>query len=154
MVNPRIIRHCLAALFLVPPLCLCGCLGPDIVMSAGLSLAESGSSTFNKGSQEAVYARPFEDLVSATREMVAEFGLRIVSDSSTEGYLYLSVRDLTDSQIMLRIRRRAPRLTSISIRVGLLGDEPMSAVLMKSIDKRLAHLETLEQQARDRAPVP
>ncbi len=131
--------HALAPRALViVALCLAagGCTVPAI--TGALQVAQYGTSTFTKGSLETYYQNTVDEVVIAVRKMVNDLGLRPVSDHPKDDFLYLKVMDEAGQDIYIRIKRRARMLTSISIRVGLLGDETYSTALMREVTEQLA----------------
>jgi|GEM_PF-2514818 hypothetical protein len=121
----------------VAVLCLScgGCTLP--ALTGALQVAEYGTSTFNKGALETYYQNSLDEAVIAVRTMVNELGLRPISDSPKDDFLYLKVMDEAGQEIFIRVKRRARMLTSVSIRVGLLGDEPYSTALMREVTELL-----------------
>jgi hypothetical protein len=119
-------------------LCLTGvgCTVP--ALTGALQVAEYGTSTFTKGSLETYYQNTVDEVVIAVRAMVNDLGLRPVSDHPKDDFLYLKVMDEAGQDIYIRVKRRARMLTSISIRVGLLGDETYSTALMREVTEQLA----------------
>jgi hypothetical protein len=114
-----------------------GCSAP--VITGVATLAEYGSSTFNSGALETYYPNRFEDTVVAVRRTISELGLRPVSDVPDDdwNFVYIKTVDETDEEIWFRIRRRGQLLTRVSIRVGLLGDEPYANALSKHVTSLL-----------------
>lgn len=119
-------------------LCLAcgGCTLP--ALTGALQVAEYGTSTFNKGALETYYQNSLDEVIIAVRTMVNELGLRPVSDSPQDDFLYLKLVDEAGQEMFIRVKRRARMLTSVSIRVGLLGDEPYSTALMREVTELLA----------------
>ena len=128
---PRVKRSTLPLLLL--PCLLAGCTVP--VITGAIEIAQYGTSTFNKGSLETYFPNTVDECVIAARTMVSQLGLRPITDvpRDEDGFLYLKVRDEANEDIFIRVRRRADVLTMVSVRVGVLGDEPYSNALMRHI---------------------
>ena len=119
-------------------LCLAGggCTAP--VLTGALQVAQYGTSTFNKGALETYYQNTVDEVVIAVRKTINDLGLRPISDHPKDDFLYLKVMDEAGQDIYIRVKRRARMLTSMSIRVGLLGDETYSNALMREVTEQLA----------------
>ncbi|HYE62511.1 MAG TPA: DUF3568 family protein [Phycisphaerales bacterium] len=128
MPRPAPLLAAAAILTLLP-----GCTAP--VITGVAAVAEYGTSTFNSGALETYYPNRFYDTVVAVRTAISQLGLRPISDVPDEGnaFVYIKAVDETDAEIWFRIRRRGEMLTMVSIRVGLLGDEPYATALSKHI---------------------
>jgi hypothetical protein len=110
-----------------------GCTAPLITGVA--AVAEYGNSTFNSGALETYYPNQFEHTVIAVRKTIADLGLRPISDvpDDTANFVYIKAVDETGEEIFFRVRRRGQMLTRVSIRVGVLGDEPYANALSRHI---------------------
>jgi hypothetical protein len=130
MQRPALVILCLAA-------ALPGCTAP--VITGVAAVAEYGTSTFNSGALETYYPNRYFDTVVAVRRAIAELGLRPISDVPTdeENFTYIKCVDETDTEIWFRVRRRGVLLTTVSIRVDLLGNEPYATALAKHVTSLL-----------------
>lgn len=128
----------MAAAAVVAMLGCAGCASPAMVVApAAVDFATLGTSAYTSGSMRAAYARPFDEVVVATRSMVSELELKILRERESDGALYISAEDLTEVSYTIRVERRTPQITRVSIRIGWLGDQPLSTLLMDYIDSRL-----------------
>ncbi len=127
---PFLVLACALAIAAAP-----GCTAP--IVSGALQVAQFGTSTFAHGALETVFPAEQHQVVTAVRNMVFDLELRPVSDSPRDGFLYLKAVDESGDVITIRVTRHTRRLTSIRIRVGVLGDEAYSTALMRIITDQL-----------------
>lgn len=129
-------RSCARAVLLLP-LVLCGCVGPDIVATAGFSAAQAGVSEFKKGSLRTAWEVELETLFPVAHSALRRLGYTIEGERVKGKEWFLASREIDGTAIEIYMRRSSPKVTSISIRVGLFGDQPLSRLIADTIDREL-----------------
>jgi hypothetical protein len=137
----------LSLMMLVVP--LCGCAAP--ALTGALQVAQFGTTAFTSGTLEAVYPQSFDDTVEAARMMIAELQLSVSVDRPQKGFLYIEADDLAGSSIFFRVKRRTEKITGVSVRVGMLGDQPYSTMIMAQLEK---HFQTVPELPQPITPAP
>ncbi|GMV26373.1 MAG: hypothetical protein AMXMBFR58_24040 [Phycisphaerae bacterium] len=111
-----------------------GCAPPVMFANAGMSLAEVGTTAFIEG--ELRYARRVSlDVAAAAYEAALDrLGFPIRQRSSKPGYIYLSADQENGEEIQVRLTRNSNVVTSIRIRIGLLGDQAIARLIMEEAE--------------------
>ena len=73
----------------------------------------------------------------ACREALASFQLPIEYDEGSEKEGTITAREMGGRLLELRIRPVSPVVTSLRIKVGNFGDQPLSRLLLEDITGRL-----------------
>ncbi|MEE9404133.1 MAG: DUF3568 family protein [Algisphaera sp.] len=110
-----------------------GC-GADLaVLGAAASAASTGSSVYKRGKLNASWMADVEQVVTAAERAAAELGLELLSSvgDSQEGVWTVTARDMSDTKFMVRVERKAERLTEFQIDIGWFGQEPTARLLLK-----------------------
>lgn len=109
---------------------------PAPVLNAGVNMAAS-EGAFYAGSMQATYAFPMEALVAATVDAgeTLEYTVKRHSSSASSETYYLVPR--RGDAIRVIVVRHTPIVTTIRVRVGLLGDLSLSRFVLGEIEKRL-----------------
>ncbi len=135
--------------FLLAPLAalVAGCVPvPSPLVSAGFGVAQAGTSAFLQGELQTAIRRPFEDVLAATRKAVGPDGLRFKpeSDQAQLGRGVITVREVPaadgsgeDRLIEIVIERSSEVVTIVRVRVGFIGDQTMSRLVMDEIVDKL-----------------
>lgn len=134
-----------------------GCVpAPSPLVSAGIGVAQAGTSAFLQGELQTAIRRPFEEVLAASREAVGERGLRFKpeTDRASLGSATIGVREVPaadgtgeDRLIEIEIERSSEIVTIVRVRVGFMGDQTMSRLVMDEIVDKLG-------LARDAVPSP
>jgi Protein of unknown function (DUF3568) len=112
-----------------------GCAPPLLFANAGVSLAEAGTSMFMEGELRAAWRRPLEVMEQGVAEAMNTLGYRIESRTERENYIYIRGVEIDGTEIEVRLRRSSEIVTSISIRVGLLGDQAVSRLILEEAER-------------------
>lgn len=117
---------------------LCSCAAPPIVVAtAGASIAQIGGTAYANGVLESAFESLFDDLVCASERVITSSGLLVRRTRPRNGYKYIETVDKTNTTIVFRIERRTPRIAVVRIRVGTFGNQPLSTLFMRMIEKEL-----------------
>lgn len=117
---------------------LAGCAPvPEPFISAGITVAQAGTAAFLGGEMQASLRHSIRDVHVACREALASLQLPIEYDELSEKEGTITARELGGRLIELRIRPVSPVVTSLRIKVGTFGDQPLSRLMLDDITNRL-----------------
>jgi hypothetical protein len=123
-----------AAAVLLLTFALSGCAAPILVSAtSALQVAQYGATTFSGGSLDTVYAQPFDKTQQVVRAVADELAFKVLFDHPADGFLYIDLQDLDGEEVHIRVKKHTAAITSVSIRVGFLGDHPYSNAIMARI---------------------
>ncbi len=115
----------------------CGCAPPVLFADAGLSLAEAGTSAFIEGELRSGVKRPLADVRAAIIEALAALDFPVDYTNDQDGYACVIAKQNSGDDISIRLRRRSSVVTTIQIRVGMLGDQAIARLIMEEADRVL-----------------
>jgi hypothetical protein len=117
--------------------CASGCLAPAMVASAGLSVAQTGATSWLEGDLVGTYNEMYPDLVWACDGAAEQLALTIRTRRLDPEVFFLYLEDDRGVDVDIQVNRRTARLCQIKIRVGVWGNKPLSALLMYTIERHL-----------------
>ncbi len=116
---------------------LASCADPIIVVTAGTSVLQAGSSAFVNGEMVAAIPKPlttvYDAADSALRELQFNMGQQKLGDFN--GYLYAT--ETQRRRIEITLEKKSPVVTKVNIRVGFFGDQAMSRLIMGTLQSKL-----------------
>jgi hypothetical protein len=119
-------------------LCASGCLTPfDFAANAGLGIAQAGTSSFIQGTLQSAVDRPMEQVFEAAKRALAKLGYESTREDISEFYAQLQSNQSDGSTIVIKLKKSSPKVTGVSIRVGLWGDNAVSRLIFIEIEKEL-----------------
>lgn len=126
---PFSISRCLFLMLLLPHLSGCG-----VLILGG---AAAGTVGYVSGDLEAAVEGTFHQVVKATDQAVAEHDFRVLSkDGGNHAVTYI-LKTPQNDKVELKITYATRNLTTVMIRVGVFGDEPLSRRILNEIESRL-----------------
>ncbi len=116
-----------------------GCAAPVLLMSAGagLNLASLGTVAYIRGELQAAWRVPLEQTHAATLAALGTLELPPTVDKFKSKSAYIAMEDATGREISIRLEAISPAVTKIMIRVGFLGDQAVSTLILRQIDHEL-----------------
>lgn len=135
---PRI----LLALAVLAALMGSGCAAPVLIpagMSAleagtmGLGALQAGTAAYSRRKLVSTEAASLEDTAAACERAMESLAFRLEKTAEQDNSTYIRGREVSDRAVQVRLTRRTPRVTEISIQVGLLGDQTMSLLVLNAI---------------------
>lgn len=140
-----------AALLVLCVLWSGGCAGA-LLVPAGMSALEAGSMGFGAlQNGSAVWSRramvshepcTLEDAITAAHSAMEKLaflrGVTVVEGREARA----SYRDMKDTEVVITMESRTPRVTRVAIRIGFWGNQTMSLLLLNAIKIELAADET------------
>ena len=119
-------------------LCATGCLTPfDFAANAGLGIAQAGTSSFIQGTLQSAIDRPMEQVFEASKSALAKLGYESTREDIREFYAELQSNQSDGSTIVIKLKKSSPKVTGVSIRVGIWGDNAVSRLIFLEIEKEL-----------------
>jgi hypothetical protein len=125
----RALRAAAAALLLT----LAGCAAPAIVVSAGLGVAQIGSAVYNNGKLSAAWKRPLPEVRDAAERALGQLGYGIANSTESPSGAEIIAREQDGRTISVTLERSSPEVTLVRIRIGYLGDQPLSRLILEEI---------------------
>ncbi len=112
-----------------------GC-APTVVATAGFGALQAGTAAFINGELEAAQVAPLAAVRKATEEALAELQFEVVSQRHSETSASFHARETHGRSITIELRAKSPVVTKANIRVGLMGDQVMSRLILGEIQAR------------------
>lgn len=119
-------------LLLLFPLCGAMLASGCIAVLAGAAGA-AGGIVYVKGQLETYEPKPFAEVATAIREMVAGESFGDTSMTIGEDSFSLRGKDMDDTSIWIRAERKDEAVTRLRIRHGVVGDEAEARRLLEAI---------------------
>ena len=123
-----------AALALAAAAATSGCF---LVAVGAAGAAGAGTVAYVRGELDATLDSPYEAVVGAANDSLGQLQFAKVSESKDAFTADLLARTAEDTKIELKIVRKADRLTSVAIRIGVFGDEAKSRAILDQIKTNL-----------------
>ncbi|MGF1483643.1 MAG: DUF3568 family protein [Opitutales bacterium] len=112
-------------------LSLAGCLA---VAAGGVA---AGTVAYVRGDNEAVLDASLEQVRSATREALEALELLIISTEADGTVAVVTARNSQDDKIRVSMKAETDKMTRISVRFGIFGDEAQSNRILLKIQEAL-----------------
>lgn len=130
-----------------------GCASPMLLAGAGVDAALFGAQVFINGTLESAHIAPLHEVTAATLQTFED--LKFTKVKSTINDRVASIRTMDDSgrTIKVELQRRSESVTRIDIRVGALGDQSMSQLILSCIQSRLPSMPGNSSPVRPSTPL-
>jgi len=125
---PRLIALALLSAF---ALTASGCLAAAAAAGAG------GTVAYMRGDLEATVQAGPRDVAAAAETALNEMGINVLSSSSDDTGGTITARNAQDKKITIEINRLNESASTISIRVGMFGDEALSRAIYERVKASL-----------------
>ncbi len=93
----------------------------------------AGGIVYTKGQLESYEPKPFAEVATAIREMVADESFGDTSMTIGENSFSLRGKDMDDTSVWIRAERKDEAVTRLRIRHGVVGDEAEARRLLEAI---------------------
>jgi hypothetical protein len=114
---------------------LSGCTG--LLVGGAAAGAGAGTVMYVQGDLEATLEQPRSEVVEASRQAIADMGLRITDEKETdEDWIFECVRN-DGKSVAVKVRELTPAMSRVYIRVGTFGDEAYSWRLLEKTQENL-----------------
>ena len=110
-----------------------GCGVELAVLGAAASAASTGSAVFKRGKLNASWMARFERVVAAAELATHDLGLTLLSSAgdSERGRWTVTAENDEQEKFIVRVTRKAPRLTEFQVDVGWFASEPTARLLLR-----------------------
>lgn len=134
----------LGLLFAAPPLVLTGCAPPMILASAGFQALSSGTAVYINGELEVAYRVPLEDVWVATQAAFEDMQFTVTdARRRTEVKALLFAEELSGRETTVTVVASTPVVTQVTVRVGFVGDQSLSRLIVDRIEAKMSQNEAL-----------
>ncbi len=127
----------LAMLACAALLSACAAVPGPMLANAGVNMATNSGGSFISGSMENTFVLPLDPVQAAVRETAEDLRYQFIVHSTSRTSRTFYLRPERGESFRVRIIQHTPTVTTISVRVGLLGDQNLSRFLMAEIERRL-----------------
>lgn len=131
MTRPIPAIHFKLVLLLYAAWSLAGC---GVVLIGG---AAAGTVGYMSGELTATLDSAYEQVVAATNRAIAENSIVEVTKTPEKYQVSYVLKTPQGDKVQLHVAYATKKLTDVSIRVGLFGDEPLSRHILNEIESRL-----------------
>lgn len=116
--------------------------GPALALTTGcLAVAAgagaAGAVAYVRGELTTTLEASLDHTVKATNDAVQQLQFAKISESKDALQAYITVRNAADKKIKFSIERTSDKLTKLTIRVGVFGDEAQSMTILDKIKANL-----------------
>ncbi len=122
-----------AALFLSPA----ACTAPIYVITAGLAVAQVGTTAYANGELQTSVFVDFDAAVASAHAAIDSLDLKPTTTRIEGRSAVISASDLGNRSITIDISKRSSRVCKIDIRVGFWGDQSMSRLVLAQMQTYL-----------------
>ena len=96
-----------------------------------------GAVLYSESDVEAVIHAQPPAVVAAAESALGEMDVVILGQSSSELDGVLTARTAQDKKVTIKVKRQTDKTSTVSIRVGTFGNEPLSRNILDRMKKRL-----------------
>jgi hypothetical protein len=114
------------------------CTAPVYVITAGLAVAQVGTTAYANGELQTSLIVDFDAANDAAAEAQAALDLEPSARRVEGRRATISSRDLGQRSVTVEVVKRTNKVCKINIRVGFWGDQSMSRLLLSQMQKELA----------------
>jgi hypothetical protein len=118
-------------------------------IAVGASVAESQATSFINGSLRAARFVTLEQSVAAAQHAMNDLHLDIRSERIDEHDAYIRGRAEPGPEVKVTMTFKSPMMTRIDVRVGFMGDQTVSRLVLSRIDAHLEHIQIHQSDLSD-----
>ena len=111
--------------------------GCALLVVGGVAAAGAGGYAYVKGEVKSTQPVPMDQAWKATLAAVKELQFPVISQAKDALSAEVTVRNASDTKIVIKVTKLYENSTEISIRVGTFGDESLSRQILQQIQKHL-----------------
>lgn len=116
-----------------------GCGAPLLLAGASLNAVGLSAVAYVNGEIQAAEVAKFDRVVAATQRSLARLEFKVKRVSTEENGTFIEAEEIGGRTVSIAILRKTPAVTKITIRFSVLGDQPMSRLLIAVIQDELEH---------------
>jgi hypothetical protein len=114
-----------------------GCTAPVLLATAGVSAVEATAGAYVNGRFVVAERATLDAVHTATVDALRDLQFEITRQDMDDDEIEVVARTLDHSTVTVIIERKTQIVTKISVRVGALGDQSLSQLIMSNIQQRL-----------------
>lgn len=126
-------------------LALAGCAAPITIVSAGLGVAQAGTAAFTEGKLSTAWEATLCETHDAARAALQSLEYGNIQGELHERNAWVNGREMEGRLIEITLVSSSANVTSIRIRVGFWGDQPISRIILDQMREEF-------EKAQGRAP--
>lgn len=107
-----------------------------VALAAGAAVG-AGTVAYLRGQLEAGLGNSYDDVVRATDRALDSLRFSQRTESRDDLASVFEARTADDKKVVVRVVRSGDRLTTVKIRVGIVGNESISQIILERIKERL-----------------
>jgi len=121
---------------------LCGvlpasCTAPIVVVTAGTSVLQAGSSAYINGQLESAIPKPIAVVFDAADASLRQLQFTMGQQALGEFNAYLYALETQRRRISITIEKKSPAVCKVNIRVGVFGDQAISRLILATLQSKL-----------------
>jgi hypothetical protein len=106
---------------------------PEPFLSVGLTVAQAGTAAFRQGELSAALRHSFNDLHHAALIALEHLRIPLETADLDDRRSVITAREAGGALIEINVAPVSPVVSTLSIKVGLFGDQPLSRLLLDEI---------------------
>lgn len=115
-----------------------GCTGVELpALSAGASVAQSGSAFYQRGKAQLFELATFQNAVEASRRTAGAMALHELSSDERPGYAKLRYEDERGLTMTVTVDRRTATVTRLEASVGTFGNQALVTLFLARVRQAL-----------------
>jgi hypothetical protein len=118
-----------------------GCASTAVIAAAGVTagfgLAQGQAESFITGELKAARLVPMDAVLRATIMAMDEMQLHIIEQRTSDHDAYVMAKAQVGPEFKVKLKAKSPMVTKISIRIGIMGDQAVSRLVLTRIDVKL-----------------
>jgi hypothetical protein len=113
-----------------------GCAAPVVIASAGTSALQAGTSAYINGELDSAQIAPMATVYAAALDALSDLQFPLSSSRMISSRAGINAQEVNGRSIRIELTAKSPVVTKINIRVGLVGDQAVSRLLLAEIQAR------------------
>lgn len=114
-----------------------GCAAPALLVTAGFSAAREGTSAWNRGELAAAELATLDEVRLAVLAAMERLRFEVATDRLRENTVFIRATALHSTAIKVSLTRQSEAVTTVRIRIGAFGDQPLSRLILHEIERQL-----------------
>lgn len=121
----------------------------EVALTAGVAAAQEGVQVYSRGKVKAARFHSIESMHAATLRAFGDLEFPVRTSKLSPTRSYIEAEDATGTRTTVRITERSGRVSTMTIRVGVVGDRFIALLVLERMDRFLGELDA--ERASDEA---
>jgi hypothetical protein len=113
------------------------CTAPVFVVTAGLSVAQLGTAAYANGALKSATIVSADEAVAAAEAAIAGLELSLIRKTVSGRKTLILSEEMGGRNVSIEIIKKTERFCTITIRVGVFGDQAVSRLVLAEVQKEL-----------------